>query len=87
MLFNRHYQYRDPIQIQRRLELRHGDRHFPHESSPDWHSVIRASADLHLAVDGQPWHHSPLRYYRTRLPALLRDRSGVAARLIATGGP
>jgi len=86
MLFNRHYQYRDPDQIQHRLNLRHGNSHFPHEKSPDWRSVIRPASELTFSVDGEPWHHSTLRYYRSILPKLIRTRSEAAARLITARG-
>jgi hypothetical protein len=86
ILFNRHYQYRDPQQIEHRLELRHGDRHFPHEPSADWRSVVRPAAELTLSVDGQPWHHSRFRYYRSALPSAIRSRTEAAARLITAGG-
>jgi hypothetical protein len=96
MLLNRHYQYRDPTQIQRRLDVRHGNRHFPHEALPDWQSVVQRAADLNLSVEGQPFQFSRFNYYRTVLPDALRSRaeaSGVpgvqrlarsSARLIST---
>ncbi len=54
-VFNRHYQHRDPEQMQRRLELRRGDDHFPHEQHDDWHSAIRPASRCHFHVDGEPW--------------------------------
>jgi hypothetical protein len=85
-LFNRHYQYRDPQQIQRRLELRYGNDLFPHEMSPDWRSVVRPAAGLRFRANGEPWRHSPLRYYRAVLPAKIRTTSEAAARLLVLGG-
>ncbi len=66
-LYNRHFQYRDPIQIQARLDVRFGDLHFPHERSPDWRSVVRPAAELSLYVEGVKWRHNPLRYYSQRV--------------------
>ncbi len=83
MLFNRHYQYRDPEQIQQRLTLRHGDRHFPHEPSPDWHSVVQRAASLDVHVEGEPWRYSRSRYYRAVLPQAISWRAGATVQRVA----
>lgn len=67
-ILNRHYQYRDPAQIDKRLRLRYGHPTcFGHVSSLDWRSVIRSRRELSLFKDGEPWHFSPravCHYYR-----------------------
>lgn len=58
-IFNRHYQYRDPPQIEKRLRLRYGVPQFRTQvRSKDWSSVIRASRKLDYYVEGMPWHFS-----------------------------
>jgi len=49
----RHYQFRSPSQIERRLATRReatarGYEHFPHSQAVDWREKIDRSADLHL---------------------------------------
>jgi glycosyltransferase involved in cell wall biosynthesis len=67
-ILNRHYQYRDPVQIDKRLRLRYGHPTcFSHVRSADWRSVIRSSRELSVFKDGDPWHFSPrgvFHYYR-----------------------
>lgn len=58
-ILNRHYQYRDPIQIEKRLRLRYELPQFAsHVTSLDWQSVMRTSTDLEYHVDGEPWRFS-----------------------------
>jgi glycosyltransferase involved in cell wall biosynthesis len=58
-ILNRHYQFRDPIQIEQRLRLRlktiEGFRHVKAAGSDDWRTVMRNSRNLNLHRDGAPW--------------------------------
>jgi glycosyltransferase involved in cell wall biosynthesis len=55
-ILNRHYQYRDPPQIEKRLLLRYGNPLFAAQvKSPDWRSVMRASKDLYRYSEGDEW--------------------------------
>lgn len=55
-ILNRHYQFRDPEQIKKRLLLRYGHpTSFRHVKSRDWRSVLRDSRTLQEARDGEPW--------------------------------
>lgn len=80
-VLNRHYQFRDPEQIQKRLNLRFGDPHFRyHVKSNNWRDVIRPSRRLIYHKDGDPWRFTPsglIFYYRWRL--LLEARGNAAA--------
>ena len=59
-ILNRHYQYRDPEQIEKRLKLRYGDPLFAAQvKSPEWKSVMRVSTDLYYYRDGDTWHFNP----------------------------
>jgi hypothetical protein len=89
-VFNRHYQYRDPIQIQHRLDLRRGDHHFPHEQTPDWTSVVRPASECRLHVEGQPWRVDWRRFLQNqaqvksrKLRAKLRRAQPAASRTSA----
>jgi glycosyltransferase involved in cell wall biosynthesis len=66
-IVNRHYQFRDPEQIQKRLSLRFGKPLFPHVRQSDWQNVIVPSSQLNYYKDGEPWHFSAsgLIYYYT----------------------
>lgn len=56
-ILNRHYQYRDPAQIEKRLKLRYGRPEFTAQvKSLDWRSVMRPAADLTYYRDGDRWH-------------------------------
>jgi glycosyltransferase involved in cell wall biosynthesis len=58
-IYNRHYQYRDPIQIEKRLRLRYGNQNFAAQvNSLDWHSVMRESRALEYHEDGKTWRFS-----------------------------
>jgi len=66
-VLNRHYQFRDPDQIQKRLNLRHGHSLFPHVRSSEWRDTVRNSRTLNFYSDGDPWRFSPsglLYFYR-----------------------
>jgi glycosyltransferase involved in cell wall biosynthesis len=58
-ILNRHYQFRDPKQIEMRLQLRFGHPMFrAHVKSADWRSVIKDSSKLNYYRDGESWHFS-----------------------------
>ena len=68
-IFNRHYAFRDPDQIQKRLKIRFGHPScFRHVRSTDWISVLRESKKLIYHQDGEPWRFrfSGLFYYYRR---------------------
>src|SRR3989442_7050451 len=72
-ILNRHYQYRDPEQIQQRLALRLGHSSFRHVTNLDWQSVIVCSRQLNYYKEGEPWHFSVSGlgyYYRYVLKSL-----------------
>jgi glycosyltransferase involved in cell wall biosynthesis len=74
-ILNRHYQYRDPEQIKKRLLLRFGHPSFTHVKSLDWESVIVPSRRLNYYREGEPWHFSAsglIFYYRFVLRSLFR---------------
>ena len=74
-ILNRHYQYRDPEQIQQRLALRFGNPLFPHVMHPDWQSAIVCSRRLNYYKEGEPWHFrvsGVLYHYRYVLKSLSR---------------
>ena len=51
-IFNRHYQYRDPTQIEKRLKLRYGHPAFSAQvESVDWRSKMRRSKELRYYRD------------------------------------
>ena len=55
-ILNRHYQFRDPTQIDKRLKLRFGHPSFAaHGKAVDWRSTIRRSCDLSYFREGEPW--------------------------------
>jgi glycosyltransferase involved in cell wall biosynthesis len=84
-ILNRHYQFRDPEQIQKRLSLRFGNPLFPHVASPDWQSAIVSSKRLNCYREGEPWRFSAsgLIYYHHKMlkgfygAAIKRLRSAV----------
>jgi glycosyltransferase involved in cell wall biosynthesis len=64
---NRHYQFRDPEQMKKRLALRYGHTLFPHVRSPEWRNQIRDSRTLNFYRDEDSWRFSPaglLYFYR-----------------------
>ena len=73
-ILNRHYQFRDPEQIQKRLSLRFGNPLFPHVA-PDWQSAIVCSRQLNFYKEGEPWRFSTsglIYYYKFVLKSLYR---------------
>lgn len=55
-ILNRHYQFRDPIQIEKRLKLRFGRPSFAaHVKTVDWRNTIRVSSDLSYFREGESW--------------------------------
>jgi glycosyltransferase involved in cell wall biosynthesis len=54
-ILNRHYQYRDPEQMNKRLRLRYGHDQFSHVRSTDWRSMVCDSKGLIFHGDGDPW--------------------------------
>jgi glycosyltransferase involved in cell wall biosynthesis len=74
-ILNRHYQFRDPEQIQKRLSMRFGNPLFPHVAHPDWQSAIVCSRQLNYYKEGEPWRFSAsgvMYYYRIILKSLYR---------------
>jgi hypothetical protein len=67
-VLNRHYQYRDPVQIEKRLKLRFGHSSFrAHVTSTDWKSAISDSRKLNYYTEGGSWRFSlsgVIYYYR-----------------------
>ena len=58
-ILNRHYQYRDPPQIDKRLRLRYGhDECFSHVRTLEWRNEVRSARELTVLKDGDPWHFS-----------------------------
>jgi glycosyltransferase involved in cell wall biosynthesis len=75
-ILNRHYQFRDPEQMDKRLRLRYGHHRFPHVHSPDWRNLIRDSRGLNYYRDGDPWKFKPsglIYYYRKSLYQRMRS--------------
>ena len=65
-ILNRHYQYRDPPQIEKRLEARYGRPAFAAQvDSLDWRKKMRRSEGLNYYTEGQPYRFSVggLAYY------------------------
>jgi glycosyltransferase involved in cell wall biosynthesis len=77
-VLNRHYQYRDPEQIQSRLRLRYGQPSFESQAgSVDWRSKIVSASHLDYYEEGKPWrfHISIIaNYYLGKLRYALRRR-------------
>jgi hypothetical protein len=68
-LVNRHYQYRDPAQIQHRLDLRAGlrsDHAFPHVASTDWRAEVVPTFGLRHWDLTSPIQPRPWRFYAKR---------------------
>ena len=85
-ILNRHYQYRDPIQIENRLKLRSSiSSSFSHVTSADWKSTIRDSRKLNYHKEGASWRFSLsgiIHYYSKRVQyPLMRRWRGMKRRL------
>lgn len=80
MIYNRHYQYRDPVQMQKRIDTRRGinqnspERAFKHVVSQDWQSEIRSSKTLDYYKDDEPLKLKLFNFYRKRLSITLKNR-------------
>jgi glycosyltransferase involved in cell wall biosynthesis len=69
-LVNRHYQYRDPEQIQRRIDIRRkvrSEEAFSHVDVEDWRERVVPAKGLRYWEPGQPLRPLPWRYYLRRL--------------------
>lgn len=70
-ILNRHYQYRDPDQIEKRLRNRYGHpTSFRYVKSLDWQTQIRPASGLSHYADGKPWEFKLaglLYYYRRQI--------------------
>lgn len=75
-ILNRHYQYRDPPQIDKRLRLRYGHNEcFSHVRTLDWRSTVRTARELTVFKDGDPWHFRPrglFHYYHLSTSSRIR---------------
>jgi len=68
-ILNRHYQFRDPEQIEKRLRLRFGHpTSFRYVTSTDWKTTLRESYALDFHREGEPWRFGlrGLAYYYRR---------------------
>lgn len=80
-VLNRHYQYRDPEQITRRLVTRQGlsgTSFAKRIQSTDWRSVVRSTRGLRRHEEGRDWRFSLsglAYYYRKRAAVKLRGRA------------
>lgn len=87
-ILNRHYQYRDPLQMEKRLKLRFGHPAFAAQvDSVDWRLKMRPSKSLKYHKDGQPWRFSlsGLAYHYPRwLRYVILSRLRRAQRWLAT---
>ena len=70
-LVNRHYQYRDPEQIQRRLALRAPIGAFTHVTTEDWRQRVVPAAQLRHWEPGEPLNPWPWRYFVRRARDIL----------------
>lgn len=75
-VLNRHYQFRDPDQITRRLAARLGNADFAHVGSLDWKSVVRPAAECHRWEAGGPLRVDRAYYYSLRVRQELARRLG-----------
>ena len=73
-ILNRHYQYRDPEQITKRLKQRYGHAQFQHVTSTNWETEIRAAKDLHYYQSGQPLHVNLLNFYAKRVSMKILEK-------------
>lgn len=77
-ILNRHYQFRDPEQIEKRLQLRFGHPMFhAHVKSADWRASIMDSRKLNYHRDGEPWQFrlsGIMYYYRKKFIYMLRGK-------------
>jgi glycosyltransferase involved in cell wall biosynthesis len=57
-VLNRHYQFRDPPQIEKRIALRYRNNAFAHVRSRYWRDYVRAASRTHHRRDDEPWDYS-----------------------------
>jgi glycosyltransferase involved in cell wall biosynthesis len=70
-LVNRHYQFRDPVQMQHRIDDRRGV--FPHVTSESWRQDVRSAREMrNLDHDGQRIRVERTRYMVARLRIQVR---------------
>jgi hypothetical protein len=82
---NRHYQYRDPIQMQQRIDDRYGV--FPHITAPRWQDYVEPASTLRsLDADGRI-HLDRHRCVVERVRQRLRARGGDAGGVSHTASP
>ncbi|BAU48101.1 glycosyl transferase family 2 [Sulfurifustis variabilis] len=86
-ILNRHFQYRDPEQIEKRLRLRYGHAKFAAQvDSTDWRTKMRSSRHLHCHRPGERWHFSAsglTYYYSSWMRYVLKSRVQRAQRRFA----
>ena len=69
LIMNRHYRFRDPPQIQKRLQQRPLPSKYKGGFNPDWGIMVWDSRKLDFHKKGEPWRFHLLqvsRYYRKR---------------------
>ncbi|MGB8700746.1 MAG: glycosyltransferase family 2 protein [Thermosynechococcaceae cyanobacterium] len=74
-IYNRHYQYRDPEQIQKRLKGRYKNPEFNHVNSLDWQAHICPAHKLNYFQSNQPWQFNSLDFYRLKIMMKLTGKS------------
>lgn len=75
-VLNRHYQYRTPEQIAKRLAIRLDAAEFPHVTSTDWTSVVRSARRCHRWEPGVPLKIDKAYFYTLRVRQQLALRMG-----------
>ena len=73
-VINRHYQYRDPEQIEKRLKQRYGHVQFQHITTTDWKTEIRSAQSLDYYQPGQPLKVRKFRFYLQRIFGKLLEK-------------
>ena len=69
LVMNRHYRFRDPPQIQKRLQQRPLRSYYKGNYNPGWRILVKNSRELDFHEKGEPWRFRLLRvsrYYRKR---------------------
>lgn len=81
-VFNRHYSYRTPDQIQSKLKSILGHAQFKHVGSGDWRSRITPANGLHYYQEGKPPILNRFNYYTKRLRMVRITLCGRAKRFL-----
>lgn len=85
-ILNRHYQFRDPEQIQKRLAIRYGHASFRHHvPSPEWRDYIRPAGDLNYYRDGENWRFTAgglFQFYQKQITRTARWKAGSLMRIL-----